>query len=325
MLAQILQGGMENRPFNTQLRCYSALMCPDKNEEKLSDINYGGKILLPPSCLDWLTRLHIQYPMLFKLTNPRPDSQRASHCGVLEFLAEEGRCYLPLWLMKHLLLEEGQVVQIEYVSLPIATYAKFKPQSVEFLDITNPRVVLEMKLRGFACLTKGDIFPFEYNGKVYEILVTDVKPGIAVCIVECDMNLEFEAPEGYVEPARIKPNPSQTSLNSEASAASMTPVGSAVDLPSHAHPDQSFVPFSGQGNRLDGKSKSKSQQTSEPFIPFQQNKITPNLDYKPGSLNFFRNYRSLEARLRDSIMEDQNQQNFEAFKGQGATIRKRNQ
>lgn len=28
----------------------------------------------------------------------------------------------------------------------------------------------------------------------------EVKPGRAVSIIECDMNVEFDVPEGYVEP-----------------------------------------------------------------------------------------------------------------------------
>jgi len=42
-------------------------------------------------------RLHIQYPMLFKLTNNR--AHRVTHCGVLEFVADEGRVYLPYWVI----------------------------------------------------------------------------------------------------------------------------------------------------------------------------------------------------------------------------------
>ena len=34
-----------------------------------SDIEAGGKIIMPPSALDQLTRLNITYPMLFKLSN----------------------------------------------------------------------------------------------------------------------------------------------------------------------------------------------------------------------------------------------------------------
>ncbi len=44
-------------------------------------------------------------------------------------------------MMRNLLVEEGGLVTLENVSLPIATFAKFQPQSVDFLDITNPKAV----------------------------------------------------------------------------------------------------------------------------------------------------------------------------------------
>ena len=59
--------------------------------------------------------------------------------------------------MEQLHLNEGQMCQIEYTNLPSATFAKFKPQSTDFLNISNPRAMLEVELRKFACLTKNDI------------------------------------------------------------------------------------------------------------------------------------------------------------------------
>lgn len=40
--------------------------------------------------------LHIEYPMLFELRNE--STERVSHCGVLEFIAEEGMVYMPYWV-----------------------------------------------------------------------------------------------------------------------------------------------------------------------------------------------------------------------------------
>ncbi|XWS28813.1 hypothetical protein CRYUN_Cryun25bG0103600 [Craigia yunnanensis] len=40
--------------------------------------------------------LHVEYPMLLELTNAPAD--RVSHCGVLEFVADEGLIYLPCWV-----------------------------------------------------------------------------------------------------------------------------------------------------------------------------------------------------------------------------------
>ena len=62
-----------------------------KNSE---EIKHGGKIIMPSSALEKLARLNISYPMLFKLSNKK----RSTHCGVLEFVAEEGRIYIPHWV-----------------------------------------------------------------------------------------------------------------------------------------------------------------------------------------------------------------------------------
>ena len=55
---------------------------------------------MPPSALEQLTRLNITYPMLFKLTNSKKN--RTTHCGVLEFVADENKVYIPYWVIDHL-------------------------------------------------------------------------------------------------------------------------------------------------------------------------------------------------------------------------------
>lgn len=108
--------------------------------------------------------------------------------SVLEFTAPEGTCYLPYWMMSNLTLTEGKRIRVRNVSLPKATFVKFQPQSVDFLDITNPRAVLEYKLRSFSCVTVGDHLAFSYNDKKYYLEVKDVKPQDAACIIEADVN-----------------------------------------------------------------------------------------------------------------------------------------
>ncbi|PSN57078.1 hypothetical protein C0J52_01311 [Blattella germanica] len=73
-------------------------------------------------------------------------------------------------MMHNLLLEEGDFLQIESVSLPVATFSRFQPQSSDFLDITNPKAVLENGLRSFACLTTNDVIAIKYNQRIYELL-----------------------------------------------------------------------------------------------------------------------------------------------------------
>ncbi len=44
-------------------------------------------------------------------------------------------------MMSQLLIEDGEILTIQNVSLSLATYSKFQPQSVDFLDIHNPKAV----------------------------------------------------------------------------------------------------------------------------------------------------------------------------------------
>ena len=81
------------RRFDEYYRCYPVVMLPGPERE---NVNHGGKVLLPPSALDKLTRLHITYPMLFELINGAQG--KMTHAGVLEFIAEEGKIYLPFWV-----------------------------------------------------------------------------------------------------------------------------------------------------------------------------------------------------------------------------------
>jgi ubiquitin fusion degradation protein 1 len=167
------------------------------------DANHGGKIFLPPSALDKLTRLHITYPMLFELINGAKEKQ--THAGVLEFTAEEGKIYLPYWLMQTLLLEPGDLVQVKSTDLPLGTFIKLQPQSPDFLEISDPKAVLENAFRNFACLTTGDIFTFKYNDHVYSIAVVEAKPESekkGICTLETDLSVDFAPPIGYVEPSR---------------------------------------------------------------------------------------------------------------------------
>lgn len=186
-------GGMPTR-FEEQYHCYSVAYA-DK-----SHLEGGDKILLPPSAFDTLARLQVDYPMLFRLESS--DKGTSTHSGVLEFTAEEGSCYIPFWMMQNLLIEEGSVISVTNVSLPKATFVKLQPQHVDFLEITNPRAVLEHALRNFSCVTKGDVICVPFNSKNYHFELKEVKPKDAACIIETDCNVDFDAPVGYKEPER---------------------------------------------------------------------------------------------------------------------------
>mmetsp|Transcript_37241 Transcript_37241/g.78015 ORF Transcript_37241/g.78015 Transcript_37241/m.78015 type:complete len:539 (-) Transcript_37241:154-1770(-) len=205
--------------FEEQYHCYSAAMADKAHLEQ------GDKILLPPSAFDILARLQVDYPMLFQLQSP--DKGTLTHCGVLEFTAEEGSCVVPFWMMQNLLIEEGAVLTVSNISLPKANYVKFQAQHVDFLEISNPRAVLEHALRNFSCITKGDVICVPYNSKNYHFEIKEVKPQDAACIIETDCNVDFDAPVGYKEPNFAKNGSSAPSSGNGSGAASSSSNGLA--------------------------------------------------------------------------------------------------
>lgn len=108
-------------------------------------------------------------------------------------------------MMKTLDVDVGDIIQVKSTDLLPGSLIKLKPQSTEFLDISDPRAVLENAFRGFSCLTKGDIFQFSYNDQTYDMAVEDVKPEtekMGIVTMETDLKVEFSAPVGYKEPER---------------------------------------------------------------------------------------------------------------------------
>lgn len=156
---------------------------------------------MPASALDTLSRLNIVYPMMFRVRGE--NSQNSTFCGVLEFSAQEGVVYLPPWMLKTLKISSSDLVTLTNVALPVGTYTRIQPQSVDFLDITDPRAVLEHSLRNFATLTVGDCVAVNYNNKIYELFVLEVKPNDgrgSISVLETDLQVEFAPPVGYEEP-----------------------------------------------------------------------------------------------------------------------------
>jgi len=43
--------------------------------------------------------------------------------------------------MQTLLIQEGSIIKVKNTSLPLGTFVKIQPQSVDFLNIYNPKAV----------------------------------------------------------------------------------------------------------------------------------------------------------------------------------------
>jgi len=213
-LAQGLGGGAAHRigrppprSYDEYLKAYSVAMLPGRERENVS---YGGKIIMPPSALANLTNLDLESPWMFQLRNPS-NPAASTHAGVLEFIAEEGVVHLPYWMMKTLRLNEGDPVRITGTELQKGKFIKLQAQEPQFVEVSDPKAVLEQALRNFSALTQGDIVEISYNSMVFGLLVMETNPGGGgISVLDTDLEVDFATPKGYVEPERPKAAPPST-------------------------------------------------------------------------------------------------------------------
>ena len=103
--------------------------------------------------------------------------------------------------MRSLDLEDGDPIHVQGTRLPKGKFVKLQPQTVDFLEISDPKAVLEQALRNYPTLTKGDIIEISYNCLTFEILIMEVQPDAeGITIIETDLEVDFAPPKGYVEP-----------------------------------------------------------------------------------------------------------------------------
>ena len=174
--------------------CFHITNLPRVSASRKMIFEAGGKIIMPEEAL--LSLVHHDFsgePLLFRLTH----KDRSTHCGVLEFTAKEDSIVMPCWMMENLQVKDGNMVTVEPIELPKATSVKLKISSEEFLQRYDPKPTLEARFVHFTCLTEGDKLKVNINGGVHEMTVIQTRPDSAVCIVNCDLNVEFELPSHF--------------------------------------------------------------------------------------------------------------------------------
>jgi len=207
--------------FRRKYHAYSPAYWNSENRDKLES---GDKIVMPASALEELSRMNIQFPIMFEIAHDSTILPKKSHCSVMEFTAPEGSVYLPIWMIDNLGLDPqgDSVVELTTVNLAKGTFVQFQAHETKFAMLQNPRVVLEKNLRGYSCLTVGDTIQVEFASHIYKLDVTEVKPSIArgnappaIGIIETDIKVDFKEPRDYKEWERKNKQKKFTNTSSE--------------------------------------------------------------------------------------------------------------
>ena len=242
--------------FKQDLSCFS-FTCSTQPEELTNRLKHSNKILLPPSILYSLNeekQLENNDIMFFKVINKELNFGQV--CGVHEFSAPPAICHVPYHVMENLAITQGDTIEIEKVSPVNGTFMKLRPHKTEFINLSNPKVVLEKIVSAdYPVVTKGqtiEIFYKELN-KIFHIDIIETEPAEIISIVNTDINVDFDKPLDYVEPKKPSPPSPQTP-----SPQTPSPQNKIINRRAQIENMQSkttkqFVPFSGQGYRLGSK------------------------------------------------------------------------
>ena len=127
---------------------------------------------------------------------------------------------------------------------------------------------LERELRNFSALTQGDIIEISYNQIIFGLLVMETSPGgEGISVLDTDLEVDFAAPVGYVEPERPKAAPPTTmasklniDLNSQIPGASRpNPLlsggfaGNSTGITAVSKDGDQWESFKGKGETLGGR------------------------------------------------------------------------
>ncbi|GJN88646.1 hypothetical protein Rhopal_001612-T1 [Rhodotorula paludigena] len=251
--------------FRRQYRAYSTAILEVQQGRSYgggrANLMYGGK-----------TQLDIELPINFEITNPAVPELN-THAGVLEFIADEGCVNLPQWIMDQLRLNEGDPVRLVGGKYPKGKLIKLQPQSVDFLEISDPKAVLERALINYSCLSAGDIIEISYQTLTFRLLIMEITPpGPAISVIDTDLEVDFAPPVGYVEPEYKKPSDSLPSMRDKFTidtkgvqdvdargSGTATPVGGAgakgkgKETGAEGATPASWEAFKGSGQSLTGK------------------------------------------------------------------------
>ena len=249
--------------------------------------------------------------------------------------------------MQTLQVEPGDLLQVKSTDLPLGTFIKLQPQSPSFLEISDPKAVLENAFRNFSCLTTGDVFTFSYNDNIYSIAVLETKPPSekkAICTLETDLSVDFAPPVGYEEPKRTSGTSTPRSgkggvmsdkggmLHSHGTMAQAINYAAIAPSATSAAAGAKAVSsnFLTAGHRLSSKKGSKAPtpkastpvagtSTNIPATVLRKTNGPQPLRLPPGKLFFGYEIKPVKKKDGDAAGEDDGKK----FHGEGQTLRKK--
>lgn len=257
-----------------QLLAWSPAFCHQEEgkESQYDGLEYTNKIILSEDILYEYKDDKDLFPLTFRVINPV--TLLSTICSVQEFTALPGTCIIPYRIMDNLMIEQGAIINLVYEMIPQGSYIKIKPHKTKFIELSDPKVVLEKHLNiNYPTLTKGETISINYNNDIYFIDIVETKPVESIKILNSDINLDFDEPLDYVKPPTQPTQPTQATQATQPTQSTQATqptqathsikevneiirpesIKKRVEEYSKTKESGVFVPFSGKGYTLGNK------------------------------------------------------------------------
>lgn len=271
-------GNFRQAPQNNAIGVYKQHFCAFSAAfgENPQRVNAGGRVLLPMDCLQEMAQLNLVYPLQFQINS---FNGKKAFAGVLEFEAEGGQIIMPDWLFQQLQLKPGDAVRVQTVVLPQGGLVKLRPQSRRFIELHNPKQLLEKHFTQYPVLYKGSTIVLRYldqdflldimdvqdmSGKSVEAIST-VNAKATFTELKVDFDRPLDMPESPVQAAPPAAFPGAANVIGGQAGVQFTPLQfkapSLIDEKKSESSSQpppppeapSFVPFKSAGRTLSGR------------------------------------------------------------------------
>jgi len=106
---------------------------------------------------------------------------------------------MPLWMLRYLNINVDEKVLVQSFSdHQKATKIKIKPEKTAFVELGNPKVILENKIKNYVLLTEGEDILINHLSVEYSIKIVKCYPYKVISTLEIDrLEIEFDEPADY--------------------------------------------------------------------------------------------------------------------------------
>ena len=137
-----------------------------------NELENSNKTLLPAACIpDLDLESGITY---IEISSDITDKKAV--CAIHEYTESPGIIFMPARIMNAMSIDACDNVKvIQKTDIPKGEYIKIKPFQKAFIELTNPKVILEKHIsQYYPILTQGEVISINFNNTNYQIEIVDI-------------------------------------------------------------------------------------------------------------------------------------------------------